>query len=406
MFIAADSKTYAVYHVDVYQGKNPCNIDIHPSISSLPTTQKAVVNACIGMGLHQKTTDGARHISMDNRYQCPELAFTLREKFRVNSTGTCRVNRKGWDRDYFDLKKNLPRGTFKRAYDFTNKVQCVQWVDSKVVNFVSSLSTNWVVGEVKRQVGSVKKTVRCPNVIRRYQQNMFGVDKGDQLRARMGGFANKAHFKKWYKKCHLGLMDIMLLNAYVAYNMAARERNSRAASLGHMAELLHFECLTYIAECMLNYRDPADSPPTPEIVRTRKEERDAMNSEHRPVAAMEVPGKSKKRCTVCRLECYIDKAKVKEKGLRKNIVQCSCCHIIAHNFVVKNDPVRKIHSFQPFKGLTCFDIIHSKEGFELWKRTYNPSKPTSLQKSHELYEDLREMHGKQRKYTRKRKRDE
>ena len=30
---------------------------------------------------------------------------------------------------------------------------------------------------------------------------MFGVDKGDQIRAHGGGFATKAHFKKWYKKC-------------------------------------------------------------------------------------------------------------------------------------------------------------------------------------------------------------
>jgi hypothetical protein len=29
---------------------------------------------------------------------------------------------------------------------------------------------------------------------------MFGVDKGDQMRVHGGGFATKAHFKKWYKK--------------------------------------------------------------------------------------------------------------------------------------------------------------------------------------------------------------
>jgi hypothetical protein len=50
------------------------------------------------------------------------------------------------------------------------------------------------------------------------------VDKGDQYRARGGGFANKAHFKKWYKKILLGLFDIMLLNAFVCYNMCLEER--------------------------------------------------------------------------------------------------------------------------------------------------------------------------------------
>jgi len=54
-----------------------------------------------------------------------------------------------------------------------------------------------------RQVGLQKLTFNCPAIIWRYQQNMFGVDKGDQIRAAGGGFALKAHYKKWYKKVSL-----------------------------------------------------------------------------------------------------------------------------------------------------------------------------------------------------------
>jgi hypothetical protein len=53
-----------------------------------------------------------------------------------------------------------------------------------VVGFVTSVTNNWEIGEVKRQVGSRKVTVKCPKVLIQYQKTMFGVDKGDQTRAK------------------------------------------------------------------------------------------------------------------------------------------------------------------------------------------------------------------------------
>jgi hypothetical protein len=191
MFICADASSYHIYNVDIYQGRNASNIDIDDTIATVPTTQKAVLNAMIQMGLEEDITQGARSLALDNRYQCPELAHCLRERFYIYSYGTCRSNRKGWNKDIFDLVKKQPRGTFKRAYDRNNKVVCIQWVDSQVVNFVTSDTNNWEVGEVKRQVGSEKKSVTCPLSIQKYQRTMFGVDKGDQFRARGGGLLIK-----------------------------------------------------------------------------------------------------------------------------------------------------------------------------------------------------------------------
>ena len=36
---------YIILHIDIYQGKNSCNIDIAPEAQCLPTTMKAVSNA-------------------------------------------------------------------------------------------------------------------------------------------------------------------------------------------------------------------------------------------------------------------------------------------------------------------------------------------------------------------------
>jgi len=54
-FVLADAATYAVLHVDVYQGKNPRDINIHEAAKGLPTTQKAVVNAIMQTHLHTET---------------------------------------------------------------------------------------------------------------------------------------------------------------------------------------------------------------------------------------------------------------------------------------------------------------------------------------------------------------
>jgi hypothetical protein len=271
MFLTADLKRYHVYHVDVYQGKNASNIDIHPSIRSLPTTQKAVLNAMIALEMHENKNHGARHVSLDNRYQCPELAHVLREKFHILSTGTVRRNRKGWNTEMFNLKKDEGRGTFKRAYDPHNHVACIQWIDSKPVNFVTTDTQNWSVGEVRQQVGSTKQIVKCPEAIIKYQKEMGGVDKGDQFCAHGGGFANKAHFKKWYKKTLFGLFDIKLLNAFaVFFKMCCEIRQLRGDT--RLLPLKHHEVLMYCAEAMITFQDK-NAPPTPEVVRDQRKRR-------------------------------------------------------------------------------------------------------------------------------------
>ena len=54
-FLMACAVTYAILHIDVYQGKNARNIGIHPDVKDLPTSQKAVANACYRMKLHVAT---------------------------------------------------------------------------------------------------------------------------------------------------------------------------------------------------------------------------------------------------------------------------------------------------------------------------------------------------------------
>jgi hypothetical protein len=81
-FILAGSKSYIIYHIDVYQGKNASNVGIEESCHNLPTTMKAVVNAVMKSQFCQGSNDvnGYRVLALDNRYQCPQLAYLLMTK--------------------------------------------------------------------------------------------------------------------------------------------------------------------------------------------------------------------------------------------------------------------------------------------------------------------------------------
>ena len=67
----AASKGYFILHLDVYQGKNKSNIGVPLQLVDLHTTQKSVANACYHLGFYNEN-QGMRHLSMDNRYQCPQ----------------------------------------------------------------------------------------------------------------------------------------------------------------------------------------------------------------------------------------------------------------------------------------------------------------------------------------------
>jgi len=79
---------------------------------SLPTTQKAVVNAVVQAKINCYP-HGSRELYMDNRYSSPELFVLLREQHQIRCCGTIRSNRKGWDSKIMNLAKSSARGSKK-----------------------------------------------------------------------------------------------------------------------------------------------------------------------------------------------------------------------------------------------------------------------------------------------------
>ena len=78
-------------------------------------------------------------------------------------------------------------------------------------------------GQAKRQRGTVASFLECPNMLMKCQRTVFGVDKGDQMRLHGGGFARKAHFKKWHKRAFMAALDVMPLNGLITWNLSAED---------------------------------------------------------------------------------------------------------------------------------------------------------------------------------------
>jgi len=84
-------------------------------------------------------------------------------------------------------KEGANHGEYKLVWDPVNEMINGQWRDSRVVSF-ASLVTDASLTEIKRQIKSQRLPFLCPTVLAHYQNTMFGVDKGDQIRMHGGGF--------------------------------------------------------------------------------------------------------------------------------------------------------------------------------------------------------------------------
>ena len=358
-FLLTEAKSYFIHHADVHQGKNASEVNIHKEVHGVPTTQKVVLNAVLQTKMHE-CVDGARHITLDNRYQCPQLATLMLKRYDIDSTGTSRLARKGWDKSIFNLKKSRPKGTLKMAVDEDNGILCLQWVDSKVVQVIST-KINTQIGEVLRQQGSKKEAIPCPEAIIHYQNHMYGVDKGDQIRSHGGGFSAKAHYKKWYKKGFFAILDMMLMNTLISWNTAAKDNPQLALTV-----MSRHDLYWYVAQRMLNYTEELTLHRSPE----KQQAGSALARGHKP----EKCG-PKSTCAVCKLDWNLVKKKNLGKdppkaGLTSDVARCMDCAIMAHDRPCT--VWRSIHSLPEFKDLTCFEIAHTTKGFDIWHRSKEP----------------------------------
>jgi hypothetical protein len=273
--------------------------------------------------------------------------------------------------------KGTDRGASLIAYDKVNDVLVFQWRDNRVVNCVSTL-VDVTMEATQRREGQRILQLTVPAPLKEYHRWMFGADKGDQRRMHMGGFARKAHFKKWYKKSFFAVLDVMLLNSLIAWNLSVCEDPTL-----QRCHLERYEFYAWIAQDFLNFKDT-----TFETTKEKAEQATAGTHDKPAECFIVVPPKSNRRCTVCNLDAIMSH---KYKGVRCRVFYCETCLAFVHEHEPQGDDRRPIHDM--FPSMTCHDIMRSTDGKELWKKA--PGGKCTVRTSHPVWRELRSKHGKQ-----------
>ena len=120
----------------------------------------------------------------------------------------------------------------------------------------------------------------------------------------------------------------------------------------------HHEFYTYIAQKMLDFVDTRVPDPSlpPVIVE------ESGRKGHYPVT----PDKAKTPCIVCRMETNDGLGGRNKGGMQKiynSVAYCKDCRMSAH-FTVPGKK-RKIHELSYFNNMSCWDVMHSKKGYQL-----------------------------------------
>ena len=121
-------------------------------------------------------------------------------------TGSLRADRKHQPEAV--SKKKLKKG--EMVFQSSDDITITKWKDKRDVRMI----TNAFVPEIVETVNRYGKTKDKPNVVDAYNQNMFGIDRSDQMLSYHSGLRKTI---RWYKKVGVHIMEILLANAFYLY---------------------------------------------------------------------------------------------------------------------------------------------------------------------------------------------
>ena len=241
-----------------------------------------------------------RTIYMDNYYSSVPLYRHLADH-DLGACGTVRPNRRG-------LPEDVRRGSLRLTSEdppvfFTQgeELMVVTWQDTKRVNVMSTVHDNDVQEKRvrSRHHEGGHRTLLKPKVVSAYNKYMNGVDKLDQ---RVNNYRFPHKKVKAYRVTYHFVMDVALVNAYIAYRMAGPEnkltsRDFRAAVAKGLLQ----------GHTIGRYRTP--SPTVHDVARLEEKHflGEFENRKHRPdyyVCSDRIGGKRKQTKTYCK-QCQL-----------------------------------------------------------------------------------------------------
>lgn len=155
-------------------------------------------------------------VYLDNFFTGLELADDLQER-SIYTVGTIRMHRKGFPEVLKDpdLTKNMPRGEMHTCSDAAKGLTCTVWQDTKLVAFLSNAHDAHGDGTVARRKKSGEVIqIEVPPCVKDYNKNMGAIDRHDQMQST---YAIDRKSKRWWMRIFLGMLDIVMVNAYILY---------------------------------------------------------------------------------------------------------------------------------------------------------------------------------------------
>lgn len=164
--------------------------------------------------LKNKFPNMAFHVFFDNFFTSLPLLLKLKSR-GVKATGTIRENRipKKCSLMSSQEMKKKPRGCFDFVSSQCKEIIICKWHDNNIVNIASNTIKVYPTSQVKRFSQKEKKMIYIPQprLIKKYNENMGGVDRADQ---NISLYRVSIRGKKWYFPLLSHFIDMAEQNAW------------------------------------------------------------------------------------------------------------------------------------------------------------------------------------------------
>ena len=234
---------------EIYFGKKQHDAE-QPSFDN-KTGAAAVVRNLGKVVTDDDMRNGFRVVTIDRYYSGVPLLIQLLS-MRIYAVGTVMTNRLGYCKEVINKQKKRKatdvRGSFKmaRCIDIPS-VLAVSWMDNKPVHFLSSGASACKTSVTRRGRNNELEDVSCPSVVRDYHRFMGGVDVHDQLRLQSYSLQTCYRFKKYYKSLFMGLIDLVVVNAYVTHVKCSKDIGIKPRTRAGFMTVLHDQLIKQTA---------------------------------------------------------------------------------------------------------------------------------------------------------------
>lgn len=252
-------------------------------------------------------------VYFDNFFSSLELLIFLREKYGILSLETVRSNRlRGCPLTSDKDMKRGGRGSFDIRVCNRNKICVVKWLDNKPVCLASTFCEAEPVTQVKRIEPKAKSNkskdqpsnnvprhprskvdVTCPDIVKKYNAFMGGVDLADMLIAL---YRTGLRTHKWYLSIFSQILDMCVSNAWLVYRRDCARANIKNADIKALKEFRWSIANNLLAKG----RRLSVDPKTPKVVAGTKRPSSQIDQELRYDRLDHFPTTTNKgRCRFC-----------------------------------------------------------------------------------------------------------